>query len=137
MKAKEPSKLERQVLSVLWERGAASVRQLLDAMPDGKKRAYTTILSVLQVMEKKGFVAHKQEGNAHIYSARISREKVSAPLLRGLVRDVFGGSPAAALQHLLSGQRVTRDELDEVKRLIADYEREQDGGASARRKENP
>jgi predicted transcriptional regulator len=136
MKTKEPSKLERQVLSVLWERGGATVRQLLDAMPDGKKRAYTTILSVLQVMEKKGFVAHTQEGNTHIYSARISREKVSAPLLRGLVRDVFGGSPAAALQHLLSGDGVSRDELDEVKRLIADYERERDGGSDTRRKEN-
>jgi predicted transcriptional regulator len=137
MKQREPSKLEMQVLSVLWERGAVTVRELLDAMPDGKKRAYTTILSVMQVMEKKGFVSHTQEGNAHVYAARISREKVTTPLLRSLVRDVFGGSPAAALQHLLEGHRVSRGELDEVKRLIADYEREGGIETSTRRKKNP
>ena len=137
MKSREPSKLEMQVLSVLWERGPATVRDVLDAMPDGKKRAYTTILSVMQVMEKKGFVSHTQEGNAHVYSARVSREKVTAPLLRTLVRDVFGGSPAAALQHLLAGHQVTRGELDEVKRLIADYEKGKGGETNSTKKEKP
>ncbi len=54
MKNREPSRLEMQVLSVLWQRGASSVREVLAVMPDGKARAYTTILSVMQVMEKKG-----------------------------------------------------------------------------------
>ncbi len=122
MKRPEPSKLEMQVLSVLWNRGAATVREVLEAMPDRKARAYTTILSVLQVMEKKRLVSHTSEGNAHVYEARVSREQVTGPLLRRLVREVFGGSPASAMQQLLAENEMSREELEEIKRLIADYE---------------
>jgi BlaI family transcriptional regulator, penicillinase repressor len=122
MKFREPSKLEMQVLSVLWQRGASSVRDVMDVMPDGKTRAYTTILSVMQVMEKKGLVSHVSEGNAHIYQARVSRREVTGPLLRSLVRQVFGGSAATALQHLLAENEVSREELDEIKEIIAHHE---------------
>ena len=128
MKNREPSRLEMQVLSVLWQRGASTVREVMEVMPDGKARAYTTILSVMQGMEKKGLVSHVAEGNAHVYQARVSRQKVTGPLLRGLVRQVFGGSAATALQHLLAEERVSRQELDEIKEIIARHEQ---GGASA------
>ena len=122
MNYKEPSKLEMQVLSVLWARGASTVRDVMEVMPDGKTRAYTTILSVIQVMEKKGLVSHVSEGNAHVYQARVSRQQVTGPLLRGLVRQIFGGSAASALQHLLAENEVSRAELDEIKEIIAQYE---------------
>ena len=126
MKIREPSRLEMQVLSVLWQRGASTVRAVMEVMPDGKARAYTTILSVMQVMEKKGLVSHVAEGNAHVYRPRVSRQEVTGPLLRGLVRQVFGGSAATALQHLLAEERVSRQELDEIKEIIARHEQ---GGA--------
>jgi BlaI family transcriptional regulator, penicillinase repressor len=122
MKFREPSKLEMQVLSVLWQRGPSTVREVLDAMPDGKTRAYTTILSVLQVMEKKGLLSHKTQGNVHVYSPRVSKEKVAGPLLQNLVSHVFGGSAANALQHLLSDKTVSRQDLEEMKRLISEHE---------------
>ncbi len=131
MKNREPSRLEMQVLSVLWQRGASTVREVMEVMPDGKARAYTTILSVIQVMEKKGLVSHVAEGNAHVYQARISRQKVTGPWLRGLVRQVFGGSAAAALQHLLAEERVSREELDEIKEIIARHEPVVGNGANA------
>jgi BlaI family transcriptional regulator, penicillinase repressor len=136
MKFREPSRLEMQVLSVLWARGASAVRDVMAVMPDGKARAYTTILSVLQVMEKKGLVSHVSEGNVHIYQARVSRQKVTGPLLRGLVRQVFGGSAATALQHLLAEKTVGREELDEIKEIIARYEQGNGGGAGAAIKKN-
>ena len=126
MKNREPSRLEMQVLSVLWQRGASTVRAVMEVMPDGKARAYTTILSVMQALEKKGLVSHVAEGNAHVYQARVSRQEVTGPLLRGLVRQVFGGSAATALQHLLAEERVSREELDEIKEIIARHE--QGGG---------
>ncbi len=94
----------------------------MDVMPDGKTRAYTTVLSVMQVMEKKGLLSHQTEGNTHIYQARVSRREVTGPLLRGLVRQVFGGSAATALQHLLAENEVSRDELDEIKEIIARHD---------------
>jgi BlaI family penicillinase repressor len=123
MNKREPSKLETQVLSVLWQRGPATVRDVLDAMPDGKTRAYTTILTVMQVMEKKGLVSHTVQGNTHIYAAAISRDQVAGPLLKELVRHLFGGSRVTALQHLLQEQEVSRGELDEIKQLIATHEK--------------
>jgi predicted transcriptional regulator len=131
MKNREPSRLEMQVLSVLWQRGASTVREVMEVMPDGKARAYTTILSVMQVMEKKGLVSHVAEGNVHIYQARVSRQEVTGPWLRGLVRQVFGGSAASALQHLLAEERVSREELDEIKEIIARHEQQGGGGADA------
>lgn len=123
---REPSKLEMQVLSVLWQRGPATVRDILDAMPDGKSRAYTTILTVMQVMEKKGLVSHTAQGNTHIYAAAVSREQVAGPLLKDLVRHLFGGSRVSALQHLLQENEVSPGEMDEIKQLIATHEKEQD-----------
>ncbi len=57
-----PSDAEVQILSVLWERGPLTVRELREAMPDGKGRAYTTVLSLVQIMEKKGLVGHTAQG---------------------------------------------------------------------------
>lgn len=128
MKQREPSRLEMQVLSVLWRRGPATVRDMLEEMPDGKTRAYTTILTVLQVMEKKGLAGHTTQGNTHVYEARVSRARALGPLLRGLVRDVFGGSPAAAMQQLLAESEVSREELQEIKRLIAEHDKEMKKG---------
>jgi BlaI family transcriptional regulator, penicillinase repressor len=130
---REPSKLEMQVLSVLWQRGPSAVRDVLDAMPDGKSRAYTTILTVMQVMEKKGLVSHTAQGNTHIYAAAISREQVAGPLLKDLVRHLFGGSRVTALQHLLQENEVSPGELDEIKQLIATHEKEQSGSKRKKR----
>ena len=124
MNHREPSKLEMQVLSLLWQRGPLTARDILEALPDGKARAYTTVLSIMQVMEKKGLLSHTTQGNTHLYKATVSRDEVAGPVLRGLVRQVFGG-PATALQHLLSEKEVSRGELDEIKRLIASHEETQ------------
>ena len=121
MKYREPSRLEMQVLSVLWRRGASTVREALAAMPDGKARAYTTILSVMQVMEKKGLVSHVAQGNVHVYQARVSRRRGGAVFAR-IGAAGFRGSAATALQHLLAEEPVSRRELDEIKEIIARHE---------------
>ena len=128
MKPKEPSRLEMQVLSVLWERGPATVREVQDALPDGKTRAYTTVLTVLQVMEKKGLLTHISQGNTHVYRPATTRRQTLGPVLKNLVRQVFGGSPATAMQHLLAEHEVSADELARLKQLIADHEAKNSSG---------
>jgi BlaI family penicillinase repressor len=113
-----PSELEMQVLSVLWEHGPLPVRGVLERLPDGKKRAYTTVLSVMQVMEKKGLLDHTRDGNTHVYRPLFTRRQVCRPLIRDLVRNVFGGSAATAMQYLLSDADVNPDELKQIRRLI-------------------
>jgi predicted transcriptional regulator len=118
-----PSELELQVLGVLWDRGPSSVRTVLEAMPDGKDRAYTTILSVMQVLEKKGLVGHTQQGPAHIYHPKVRRDQVLGPMMKVLLRNVFGGSPARALQCLLDEAGLGAGELEEIRRVIREAER--------------
>lgn len=118
MKSPRPSDLELQVLTVLWERGPSSVRAVMEAMPDGKERAYTTVLSVMQVMEKKGLLAHTVQGQANIYHPLVKRQQVLRPLMKELLRNVFGGSPAVALQSLLDSGRVSDAELAEIRQVI-------------------
>jgi predicted transcriptional regulator len=123
MKAARPSELELQVLAVLWDRGPSSVRAVQEALADGKDRAYTTVLSVMQVMEKKGLVGHSQQGQAHIYHPLVRRGQVLRPMMRDLVRNVFGGSPARALQSLLDGSKLDAGELEQIRQVIRDAER--------------
>jgi predicted transcriptional regulator len=127
MKAKEPSRLEMQVLSVLWEKGPATVRAVQEALPDGKTRAYTTVLTVLQVMEKKGLLTHVSQGNTHVYQPTATRRQTIGPVLKSLVRQVFGGSPATAMQHLLAESEVSPEELVKLKQLIAEHEAKEAG----------
>ena len=119
---KEPSRLELQVLSVLWERGRATVREVQEALPDGKTRAYTTVLTVLQVMEKKGLLTHVSEGNTHVYQPTTTRRQTIGPVLKNFVRQVFGGSPVTVMQQLLAEHEVSPEELSRLKQLIAEHE---------------
>jgi len=114
------SDLELQVLSLLWSDGPATARQVLTVMPDGKKRSYTTILSVMQVMEKKGLLTHTSRGRAHVYQPAVTQKQVLRPMLRGMVTKVFGGSTAAAVQHLLDANRVGDTELSQIRQLLND-----------------
>ncbi len=132
MKTARPSELELQVLGVLWDRGPASVRTVLEALPDGKDRAYTTVLSVMQVMEKKGLLGHNQQGQAHVYHPLVQRGQVLRPMMRDLVRNVFGGSPARALQSLLDGTRLDAQELEQIRQVIRKAEQK-----AAPREEEP
>ncbi len=126
----KPSDLEMQVLSVLWERGPSTAREVLEAMPDGKKRAYTSILSVMQVMEKKGLLTHTNKGVAHVYEPTASRSKVLQPFLHRVLKEVFGGRPAAMMQALLSETSISDADLAEMRRLLAEARKEDKGSGS-------
>lgn len=122
-----PSDFELHILGTLWEHGPATVRQVMDRLDDGKDRAYTSVLSVMQVMQKKGLleVAKQRDGLAHIFKPLVSREDVVRPLLRGLVTKVFGGRTHAAVQHLLDEKLVDRAEIDRLRALLDEIEARQ------------
>ena len=126
-KPSRPSNLELQVLSVLWESGPATVRDILAKLPDGKERAYTTVLTVMQNMEKKGLLSRESRGNAHVYQPTESRGKTLKPMLRGLLRNVFGGRVSTVMQHLLEDTDVSEDELTEIRRLIDERRQSKNG----------
>jgi BlaI family transcriptional regulator, penicillinase repressor len=118
VKRTRPSELELQILSVLWERGPLPVREIRQALPDGKDRAYTTVLTLVQIMEKKGFVGHTVEGQAHIYHPLVTQRQVLRPLMRDLLQNVFGGRPAEAVQCLLDSTKLDEEELSAIRQAI-------------------
>ncbi len=118
MKKAKPSELETQVLGVLWEQGPSTVRQVLTGITDGKQRAYTTILTVLQGMEKKRLVSRTRDGAAHVYQAEIDRNEVGQPVVKTLLQNVFAGDPSKVVQALVDSADVTAEDLKQIRRVI-------------------
>lgn len=118
LKLPEPSELELQILSLMWAGGPLTARQVLGLMPDGKPRAYTTVLSMMQVMEKKGLLSHRTDGNVHVYRPRVEQSRILGRVLGRLVNHVFGGDPSAAVQSLLQQTPVSAEELAEIRRVV-------------------
>jgi len=115
----EPSELELQILGILWEQGPRTARQVLDSLQDGKARAYTTILTTMQIMHRKGLISRVPgEGLAHVYKHAVTRKQVFKPFFSKLVSKAFGGNPSAVLQQLLELNTIDTDDLSEMKQMI-------------------
>src|SRR5262245_2857853 len=95
-----PTDRELQALKVLWERGEATVRDVWNALAaDDRDLAYTTVLSLMQVMEQKGLVEHRAHGKTYIYSPRVERKTVFQRLAGGFLEKVFDGAVDEYLVH--------------------------------------
>lgn len=109
-KVTAPSDLEVQALSVLWSNGSSSVSTIIELFPDGKERAYTTVLSVMQSLEKKKLVKSTRNGRAYLYAASKEQSIVMAPLLKELIQNAFAGSVGDAARAILSTGALTPEE---------------------------
>ena len=113
--------LQLRIMKVLWERGEATVAEVLDALDDTDTTlAYTTIATMLRKMEGRGLVSHRAEGRSFIYRAKVASEDVSRSMANHLVDRLFEGSLLEAVNHLLSSREVSRDELRQLEKLIAE-----------------
>lgn len=112
------TKSEQAILEVLWDRGEASVREVADELARHKPVAYTTVLTMLGVLGKKGFVTHRQEGRAFVYRAAITREQARQQALDHLLQQFFEGSPNLLAQHLVKEHGVERGELDALREKV-------------------
>ena len=112
----EPSELELQILGVLWQKKTCTAREVLRSLTDGKERAYTTVLSTMQGMHRKGLidVTGEKQKLAHIYKPLVTRRQIVRPKLRNLVQRVFGGSGFQAAMGLMKESDLSAEELDEM-----------------------
>jgi BlaI family transcriptional regulator, penicillinase repressor len=116
-----PTHRELEALKVLWRHGEATVRDIFDRMnEDGAKLAYTTVLSLLQVMEQKGLVGHRQSGKAYLYRAEVQRDLTFRRLAGGFLEKVFDGAMDEYLVHALQSRHISGEELDRLEQMIAD-----------------
>jgi predicted transcriptional regulator len=115
-----PSERELEILKVLWELGPASVREVHERLCPNGESAFNTVQTLLRIMEDKGLVEHKADGRTFIYSAKHSREKVTARFLH----KVFDGALDQLVLSLLQAEDASADELKELERLIAKTRRQ-------------
>jgi predicted transcriptional regulator len=112
---------ERQfaVLRVLWEHGPMTVRELMEHMPRGDRQPYTTVLGMLQVMEKAGLVDHEKEGSTHRYRPKVSRQEATGNLLSDFLARFFHGSAEQLILGLVDADRLAPEDLRAIEARLA------------------
>ncbi len=110
--------LQLRILKVLWAQPAATVAQVQQGVGSESDLAYTTVATMLRKMEVRGLVSHREEGRSFLYSAVVGAEEVGRGFGTHLVERLFEGSLTETVSHLLTTREVSRDELDELDRLI-------------------
>lgn len=118
----KPTPTEVEILSVLWERGPSTVREVHERLGAERSVGYTGVLKVLQNMFAKGLVRRNQSEHAHVYEALDAR-KIKTQLLGDLMRRVFGGSASQLVLHLLEDENASPEEINEIRRMLATYRR--------------
>jgi BlaI family transcriptional regulator, penicillinase repressor len=110
--------LQKRVMELIWQLGEATVSEVRDCLSGKKSPAYTTILTILQKLEKTGWLKHRVEGRTYIYQPVCSREDESARSLRTYLGKVFHGDPLMLFQHLLRNTTLPEKDWLELKKLI-------------------
>jgi predicted transcriptional regulator len=121
----KPTDAEMEILQVLWKSGPSTVRQVNDELRKIKDVGYTTTLKIMQIMFEKGILERVQEGRPHIYSSVITESEVQEKILDRLLETTFGGSAKKLVMRVLGQNRSSKEELEEIKRLIDKLESEQ------------
>jgi BlaI family penicillinase repressor len=112
------TRLEHQIMEALWNRGASSVREILEAFPEKSRPAYTTVQTVVYRLEAKHAVRRvKKIGNAYVFDAAISRTAAHRRLIDELL-SFFGGRSQPVMAHLIESGQLTLEDLDEARRTL-------------------
>jgi BlaI family penicillinase repressor len=111
--------LQRGVMEAVWALGEATVQQVREQVaPPSRELAYTTVLSVMQKLEKLGWLRHRSEGRTYVYRAARTREQAGAATVRTFLDRVFGGDPRAMMQHLIAEGSLSDDDLAALNAMI-------------------
>jgi predicted transcriptional regulator len=119
----QPTPSELEILQILWSRGPSTVREIHDSLSQEKDVGYTSALKLLQIMTTKGLVTRIEDQRAHVYEAALPAEKTKQQFAADVLHRVFRGSTSQLMQHALSGKRSSKKEIDEIRRLLDEYER--------------
>jgi BlaI family transcriptional regulator, penicillinase repressor len=116
----KPTASELEILRVLWGRGPSTVREVHEALSE---KGYTTVLKLLQIMTTKGTVRRNETQRAHVYEACLPAEQTKRQFAGDMLQRVFEGSASQLMMHALAGNRASREEIEEIRRLLDEYER--------------
>lgn len=122
MRGPRVTRFELQLLEKMWELGPASVREIQESLPEAHRPAYTTVQTMIYRLERKGAVKRlKKVGNAHVFEAALTRVAVRKRVVADLL-EMFGGSPASVMSHLVETGQLTLADIRTVERELAKRE---------------
>ena len=117
-----PTDAELEILTVLWSRGASTVREVHETIVQRRPAQYTTVLKLLQIMDEKGLVRRNSKQRAHIYEPTQPREWTQRQLAGDLLDRAFNGSARSLVLGALAARKASRQELADIRKLLDDYE---------------
>jgi BlaI family penicillinase repressor len=123
LSTKKPTSSELEILHVLWERGPSTVRDVHLTLSQKRPIGYTSVLKLMQIMTAKGTVQRNETQRAHVYEAVQPEEKTKRDLALDVLQRVFDGSASELMMHALAGRKASREEIDEMRRLLNEHER--------------
>ncbi|HWF11466.1 MAG TPA: BlaI/MecI/CopY family transcriptional regulator [Bryobacteraceae bacterium] len=118
-----PTDAELEILTVLWSRGPATVREIHEIIAKRKPTQYTTVLKLLQIMAGKGLVRRDEKQRAHVYEAASTSEATRKQLAGDLLRRAFNDSAALLVQGALASRKASKSEIADIRKLLDEYEK--------------
>ena len=109
---------ELEIMKVVWERGSATVREVYEELLKHRKIAYTTVLTMMGILEQKGRLTKEAGERAYVYQPAEPRAEVVGTMVTDFIKRVFNGSAKPLLVHLAESREISQDQLDEISRLL-------------------
>ena len=109
---------ELEIMKVVWELGRATVRDVYEVLLKRRKIAYTTVMTMMNVLERKKFLKKRRRDRAYVYQAVRPKDQVTRAMVREFVDRVFSGSAHPLLVHLVEDRRLSEKDLQEIRRMI-------------------
>ena len=109
---------ELRIMQVLWDKGPATVQQVLEALPRKKPLAYNSVLTIVRILEKKGYVRHVKDGRAHIYTALLNQKEATRSEIRHLVSRFFQDSRELLVLNILEDEGLEAQEIERLRRML-------------------
>jgi len=115
---KDLTAVELEMMNVIWRIGPCSVAQVQEHLRPQRELAYTSVSTIVRILEQKGYVTSEKQGRGHVYGAAVSKESYQALSLKRIVRNVFDGAPSLLVQRLLTSEALTPEELAQIEGLL-------------------
>ncbi|MGE3261685.1 MAG: BlaI/MecI/CopY family transcriptional regulator [Bacteriovoracia bacterium] len=116
------TEVELELMSILWRLGEGSVNEVIAHLPKGRELAYTSVSTILRILEQKEVLKTRKEGRGHVYIPALKKSQYETKAVRHVVDRVFDGTPMAMVKQLLGSVKIDEAELAELKKLVRDLE---------------
>ena len=112
------TEVELEIMTALWALGESSVHGIQEALGTERKLAYTSVSTMLRILESKGVVASRKEGRGHIYFPKLRKEDYESQSVSRMVEKLFGGAPGALVRRLLQTENLSESEIAEIRAIL-------------------